>query len=455
MSEHDRQSVLFQGLTNRPVVVAFDEPSVTTNGGALLLGVLDRRLGLTERFASAITDVREAGKVQHDVIDLVRQRVHGLACGYSDCNDAARVGADPTMRLLLGLGSDDAVASQPTLSRFEAGTTPEDIVGLCDALADSVLERHRRRLKGRAKRITLDLDFTDDLVHGAQQLALFNTHYGGWCYLPLLAFVTFDDEAEQYLIGAFLRPGRTATGGEIVELLKFLLSCMRKHFPRTRIQLRGDGGFTSGELLDFVEDEGLDYLLGMPRNPVLEARSEKLVRRARKQCKRTGKTVALFDETSYCAKAWKARTRRVIFKAEVTQLEDREARDNPRYVVTNLRLSPQNVYKRYRLRGDVENRIKELKGDLDMDRTSCKSHDANQLRVLLTAAAYALLQELRLHVARILRTRPTAGTVRLQLIKSGGRVISSVRRVAVHLAESHPWKNDWLRVSRALGASSA
>lgn len=455
MSEYARQSVLFQGLADRPVLAAFDEPSVTTNGGALLLGVLDRRLGLTERYAAAIADPREAGKVQHEVVDLVRQRVHGLACGYSDCNDAARIGADPAMRLLLGHESEDAVASQPTLSRFEARATPEDLVRLCDALADSVLERHRRRLKGRLKRITIDLDFTDDLVHGSQQLALFNTHYGGWCYLPLLAFVTFNDEPEQYLVGAFLRPGRTAAGGEIVELLKFVLSCVRRHFPHTRILLRGDGGFTSGELLDYVEDEGLDYLLGMPRNPVLEARSEKLVRRARRQSKRTGKTVALFDETVYGAKAWRGRTRRVIFKAEVTQLEEREARDNPRYVITNLRLSPRNVYKCYRQRGDVENRIKELKGDLDMDRTSCHTHDANQLRILLTAAAYALVQELRLHVARILRVRPTAATLRLQLLKIGGRVVSSVRRVVVHLAESHPWKHEWLTLSRALGASSA
>lgn len=455
MSEHDRQSVLFQALGDRPVLVEFDEPSVTSNGGALLLGVLDRRLGLTERFASAISDRREAGKIQHEVIDLVRQRVHGLACGYSDCNDAARVGADPAMRLLLGRASDDAVASQPTLSRFETRTSPEDIVRLCDALADSVLERHRRRLKSKVKRLTLDLDFTDDLVHGTQQLALFNTHYGGWCYLPLLAFVTFDDEPEQYLIGAFLRPGRTATGGELVEFMKFLLSCVRRHFPRTSILLRGDGGFTSGEMLDYVEDEGLDYLLGMPRNPVLEARSETLLRRARRQSKKARRTIALFDETIYCAKAWKGRARRVIFKAEVTQLEDREARDNPRYVITNLGLAPRNVYKRYRLRGDVENRIKELKGDLDMDRTSCQSHDANQLRVLLTAAAYALLQELRLHVARRLRTRPTAATLRMQLIKIGGRVVSSVRRVVVHLAESHPWKHEWLTISRALAASSA
>ncbi len=455
MREHDRQGVLLQGVTDRPVRVSFDEPSATTNGGALLLGLVDSRLGLTDALAAAIADGRQVAKVRHEMSELVRQRVHGLACGYSDCNDAARIGGDPAMRVLLGLGAKDAPASQPTLSRFETGRTPDDILRLLDAFADAVLARHRKRLKRRVRRITLDLDLTDDLVHGAQQLALFNTHYGGWCYLPLLAFVSFDDEPEQYLISTILREGRTPSGGELVELLDFVLSCVRRHFPETEILVRADGGFTRGEVIECLEERGLKYLLGMPRNPVLEAQSARLVAKARKLSEATGTTVAIFDETRYAAKSWKGGPRRVVFKAEVTRLDGREPRDNPRYVVTNLTCRAKRVYDVYRQRGDSENRIKELKCELDLGRTSCTSIDANHLRMLLTSAAYALMQELRLHVARILRERPTAASMRLRLLKIGGRVIQSARRVVVQLADSHPWKTDWLRLARGLGASSA
>lgn len=455
MNEHDRQAVLLQDLGDLPVRVSFDEPTATTNGGALLLGLVDRRLGLTRALATAIADPRQPAKVHHEIVELVRQRVHGLACGYADCNDAARIGADPAMRLLLGLDPDDAPASQPTLSRFETATTPEDVVRVLDALADAVLGRHRKRLKNRVRRITLDVDLTDDQVHGAQQLALFNTHYDGWCYLPLVALVSFDDEPEQYLISTILREGRSPSGSEVVELLDFLLSCVRRHFPRTEILVRADGGFTSGEVMDYLEEKGLKYLLGMPKSPVLDERSERLMLKARERSEASGKTVALFDETAYGAKIWKGVTRRVVFKAEVTRLDGREPRENPRYVITNLTRRAKSVYDLYRQRGDAENRIKELKCDLDLGRTSCTSADANQLRMVLTSAAYALLQELRLHAARLLRDRPTAASMRLRLLKIGGRVITSVRRVVIQLAESHPWKDDWLRLACALGASSA
>ena len=455
MSEHDRQGVLLQGLGDRPVQVAFEEPSATSNGGALLLGLVDQRLGLTEALAAAIEDPRQSAKVRHEVVELVRQRVHGLACGYSDCNDASRIGADPAMRLLLGLEAEEAPASQPTLSRFETGRTPTDIIRLLDAFADAVLARHRKRVRKRARRITLDLDLTDDLVHGSQQLALFNTHYGGWCYLPLLAFVSFDDEPEQYLVSTILRGGKSPSGSEIVALLDYVLSCVRRHFPNTEILVRADGGFTSGEVMDYLDQQGLSYLLGMPKNPVLNERSEHLMAEARKRSAACGETVALFDETEYGAKGWKGTKRRVVLKAEVTRLEGREPRDNPRYVITTLKCRPKRVYDLYRQRGDAENRIKELKCDLDLGRTSCTSFDANQVRMLLTSAAYALLQELRLHAARVLRERPTAASLRLRLLKIGGRVVTSVRRVVVQLAASHPWKGDWLRLAHALSASSA
>lgn len=456
MSEHDRQGVLLQGVAAKPVRVAFDDPTATTNGGALLLGILDRRLRLSEALAGAIVDHRQAGKVRHEIGELVRQRLHGLACGYGDCNDASRIAADPALRMLIGLEEEAPPASQPTLSRFETRTTPQDIVRLLDAMADAVLGRHRSRLGKKVRRITIDIDLTDDLTYGTQQMALFNSHYGGWCYMPLLVFVSFDDEPEQYLIASVLRPGRSPKAGEVVELMSFVLSAVRRHFKHARLMLRADGGFTSGTLIEYLEGEGVDYLLGMPRNAVLETRAEELMMLARLASEHTGKTEAFFDETTYDGRKWTPADRRVVIKAEVTRLHGREPRDNPRFVITSMkRRSPERIYELYRMRGDVENRIKELKDDMDLGRTSCASVDANQLRLILSSAAFALLQELRLHVARTLGQRPSARSLRDRLLKIGGRVIASARRFVFQLAASHPWQNDWLRVARALGASSA
>ena len=315
-----------------------------------------------------------------------------------------------------------------------------------------MLKRHRQRLRGRAKRVTLDLDLTDDATHGAQQLSLFNGHYRSWCYLPLLGFVSFNDEPEQYVVSSILRPGRTPTGEEVVALLEPLLAQIRQAFPKARVRVRLDGGFAGPVLLDFLDESKVEYVLGLAGNKVLWRRSSADLTRVRKQARKRGESVAEYGETRYAAKSWKRRERRVIYKAEVTHLEGRELRDNPRYLVTNLRHSPENVYAIYRFRGDVENRIKELKHDLAMDRTSCSSFLANSLRVLLTAAAYALMQELRLHLLRRTKRRWQVGTIRLRLLKIGGRIHASVRRLIVHLAESHPWQREWHAVARACGA---
>jgi hypothetical protein len=457
MPNPGRQSVLFPALLPKAVSVAFDEPTSTSDGGAVLVAGADRRLGLTGAFSAALRDDRDGSRVRHEVLDLVRQRVYGLACGYEDANDVEQVGWDPLFQLLLGKHPREggSLASQPTISRFENRAEVEDLGTVGDALAETVLGRHRKRLRKRARRVTLDLDLTDDATHGAQQLSLFNGHYRSWCYLPLLGFVSFNDEPEQYLVSAVLRRGRTPTGEEIVALLEPLLEQVRQAFPKARIRVRLDGGFAGPILLDFLEESRVEYVIGLAGNNVLRERSGKDIARVRRKAKRLNESVAEYGETRYSAKSWKGRERRVIYKVEVTQLEGRELRDNPRYVVTNLRHSPENVYVIYRSRGDVENRIKELKDDLAIDRTSCNSFLANSLRVLLTAAAYALMQELRLYLLRRTKRRWQVGTIRLRLLKIGGRVHASVRRLVVHLAESHPWQREWHAVARACGALPA
>ncbi len=445
------QTVLFPALVSRPAHISFDEPQVTSDGGALLLKAVDERLGLTRRLADCLLDRREPGKVRHQLVDLLRQRIFGIACGYSDTNDVARIGADPMHKLLLDrdpLHGDD-LASQPTLSRFENRQRQVDLYRLGETLMGTVIRRHRYRLNGRkAKLVTIDLDPTDD----ATQLALFNGHYDSWCYLPMLGFVSFNDEPQQYLVAAVLRPGNAHPKRGTVALLKRLIPAVREAFPFAVIRVRLDGGFACPEVLDYLDDELVEYLVGMGKNSVLEEMAADEIAEARVQFDEQGKTVAVFGDCEYAAGTW-SDLRRVIYKAEVVQQPGRAPRDNSRFVVTNMADTPEAIYRIYRQRGDSENRIKELKDGLDLGRMSCHSFWANQLRLLLTAAAYVLMQELRSRLGKTNLATAQVATLRLRLLKIGGRIERSVRRIVIHLAAAHPWRRQWRQAARAWGAT--
>lgn len=455
-----RQSVLFPNLLPRPVVVKFDQPHSSSDGGAILLKACDERLRLTERLARCIEDTRQAGKVEHSVRDLVRQRLYGIACGYADCNDAARLAEDPIQKLLIGRDPvrGAALASQPTLSRFENAPRRADLYRMGEALAETVIERHRRRLgAGKVNHITIDLDPTDDPTHGGQQLTFFNGHYDTWCYLPMAGFLTFNRESEQYLFCYVLRAGNAPAKQGAIGILDRVIEQVRAAFPKARILVRLDGGFAGPALLNYLEDEAkVDYIIGMAENKVLKRRARKLMGRARRLSKRRDRTANVFGETRYAAKSWKDRKRRVLIKAEVVRLEERDPKDNERFVVTNLKGSPRHLYKKvYCGRGKIENRIKELHHGLEIDRTSCTSFLANQLRVLLTAAAYVLMQELRLSARGSDCARAQVSTLRERLLKLGVWVERSVRRIVLHLPDSFPFLTDWLRIARSVGAVPA
>jgi hypothetical protein len=456
MPHPTKQSVLFPALISKPTTVAFDEPEVTSDGGSLLLKAVDDQTGLTDRLAAALTDPREPGKIRHSLRDMLRQRIFGICCGYGDANDVARLNTDPMHKLLLGRDPvyGDDLASQPTVSRFENRRRRVDLFRLGAALADTVIRAHRRRLRGRrCKLITLDLDATDDPCHGNQQLSLFNGHYDSWCYLPLLAFVSFDDEQDQHLLAAMLRPGTAHPKVGAVALMKRLIPTLRQAFPRAVIRVRLDGGFCCPEVLDFLDAADVQYLVGMRGNSVLESRASRDVALAQECFAIGGATYAIYGHQWYAAGSWDA-ARRVIHKAEVVALPGREPLDNLRFVVTNLSLQPSEVYDIYRQRGDSENRIKELKGELDLGRLSCHGFWANQLRLLLSAAAFVIMQLLRTRLAKLGLATSQVGTLRLRLLKIGGRVTRSVRRYVVHLAAVHPWAKEWQRAARAWGAIS-
>ena len=449
------QTVLFPDLFDRPLVATFDQPHASSDGGAVLLKAAERRYGLIDGFAQCLVDERQSGKIRHTLADLLAQRIFGLACGHADANDADRLADDPIHKLLLGRDpvAGDSLPSQPTISRFENRVGVRELYTMGRELATSVIERHQRRLRGRARRITIDLDPTDDPTHGAQQLTFFNGHYDCWCYLPLLAFLTFDDESEQYLCAAMLRPGNAPATAGAVGLLRRVIDLLRVAFPKARFLVRLDGGYAAPEVLDVLDAEPcLDYVVAMAQNAVLTRHAESAMVEARTLSDTSGQTEHVYTETRYAARTW-PRERRVVIKAEVVCLPGREPRDNPRFVITNLRPTPRFVYEHvYRARGDIENRIKELHDGLQIGRTSCCRFWANQLRVLLTAAAYVLMQELRLRAARTACAHTQVTGLRERLLKLGVHVVVSVRRIVLHLPTSTPDRDAWRHIALALGA---
>jgi hypothetical protein len=446
--------VTFQGEGfAKPVVARFDQPHASTDGGAILLKSVDTHLGLTKQLAGCLVDDRQPGKIQHEIIELVRQRVFGLVCGYADCNDAARLANDPIHKLLIERDpiAGPALASQPTLSRFENAVGWSELRDMAHVLADTVIEQQRRRRKGRAERITIDLDPTDDPTHGQQEFTFFNGHYDTWCYLPIVATVTFNDERAQFAVAAVLRPGNAPATRGARGILRRLLRKLRPAFPTATFRVRLDGGFANPKLFAFLEREQVEYVVAMASNSRLEKRARRLMGKARMRSKATGQTEHLYGETRYAAKSWK-RKRRVIIKAEVVRHPGRDPKNNPRFVVTNLPDEPQAVYEFYCGRGDVENRLKELHHGLEMDRTSCSSFLANQFRVLLTLAAYILFQELRRRAAKTVCADAQVTTLRERLIKLAVWVERSVRRIVLHLPTTFPWLTTWRELAHAVGA---
>jgi len=457
VSEHTTtQCVLFPGILKRPVVAQFDQAQGSSDGGAVLLKAADRQLGLTAALAACLKDERQEGKVRHELDELLTQRVMAIACGYEDANDAARLASDPVHKLLVGrdpMPGDD-LASQPTLSRFENSVDRKELFRMAEALADTVIERHRERLQARARLITIDLDPTDDPTHGAQQQTFFNWHYDTYCYLPVVGFLTFDQEVEQYLAAAVLRPGNAPGSAGAVGILRRLIERLRNAFPGARIRVRLDGAFAAPEVLYFLDCQPkVEYIVNLPANAVLQRKAESAMKRARRKSKASGQTEHVYGECPYrTRKTWPWK-RHVIYKAEVVRAEGKEPKDNARFAVTNMKQSPQWLYEEvYCQRGDLENRIKELHYGMEIGRTSCTSFWANQFRVLMTAAAYVLMQELRLGLVGTASARAQVSTLRERFLKIGARVIATVRRIVLHLPESFPYLHSFRCLALNLGA---
>jgi hypothetical protein len=441
MTECSPEITLFP-LSQKPVTIRNDGGALTSDAGALLLRQLDDRLGLTRRLAGCVVDRRERGKVRHEVRSLLRQRIYQIALGYEDCNDADHLRFDPALKLAVGRApSEDDLASQPTLSRWENAVGWRECWRIGEALLECYLHRHR---KLPPTRLLLDIDATDDETHGHQQLAFFHGYYNEHCYLPLLVFAQAEGEGEQELIGALLRPGNVHGGRRAMALLKALVRRLRQAFPDCEMELRADSALALPEVYEGCEKLAIPYTISLPKNERLIEMAQPWRTEAQAIYAETGEQVQVFGEFAYAAHTW-SHARRVICKAEVMSKGD-----NPRFVVTSRTdLKPEAHYRFYCQRGDPENRIKEFKLDLKADRLSCHRFWANQFRLLLHASAYVLMQAMRAALAGTEYARAQVSTLRLRLLKVGARVRESVRRVLVQLPSAYPGMDLWLRLVRA------
>ena len=436
----------FPAVDGRRVEASFDGGAITSDAGALLLGQTDRAIRLSERFAACFTDTRTPELVEHAVDTLVMQRVVGIALGYEGLNDHDDIRRDPVLAVLAGKlqarRSDcEALAGKSTLNRLELSRQEatryhkisHDPAAIERLFVELFLEAHAKA----PKQIILDLDATDDPLHGDQEGKYFNGYYDCYCYLPLYIF------CGRHLLAAKLRPAdKDAAAGAEAEVAR-IVAQIRRRWPRTRILLRGDSGFCREALMAWCETNRVDYVLGLPRNKRLDQAIVQELIDATLDSIRTGKPARRFRDFTYRTRDSWSRERRVIGKAEVTGGEA-----NPRYVVTSLKrgeVAARYLYEKvYCARGEMENRIKECQLDMFADRTSTATMQANQLRLWFASMAYVLLCALRrIGLAFTQFAEATCGTIRLKLLKLGALVRVSVRRVKIAMASACPWQDEF------------
>lgn len=426
MTQCTTEPLAFASLGNRRVEVDFSGGALTTDAGALLLRQADRRVGLLDALDAVLPDPRDPRLITHPQRALLAQRILGLACGYEDLNDHNTLRDDPLWQALAEYdpAADQPLASSPTLCRLENRPTRATLFRLAGVLVEKFIASH----VAAPTCLILDFDATDDVVHGQQEGRFFHGYYDNYCFLPLYVFC-----GEQLLV-AYLRTADGDAARHTRAILKLLVQRLRAAWPEVRLIVRGDSGFCRWRLMRWCDHHGIGYILGLARNTRLEALAAPLGHEAELRCARTGQPVRLFETIGYAAGTWD-RSRRVIVKAE-----HNAQGANPRFVVTNLPGAPAFLYDEvYCARGEMENRIKEQQLMLYADRTSCHHFLANQFRLLLSAAAYVLVETVRrLALAGTHLARAQVSTLRLRLFKVAGLVQVSVRRVYVRLASGFP-----------------
>jgi hypothetical protein len=433
----------FDFMPSRDLVLRPGAGMLSSDAGLLAVRQFDDRVGWTARFAACLED--ERGTPTHSVLSMIRQRVYGIIAGYEDCNDHDALRTDPVFKMIADrLPEEDALASQPTLSRLENSVAPAVLFGLIDLLIDLGVQRLRAKHAGTLpRRVTIDLDPTDDPAHGAQQLALFHGFYDQYQYYPMI----ISEPTTQHVFLAWLRHGTAGAALGAVDDVERLALAFRRVNPATRLHVRGDAGIGSPEMYERCEKDGHSYTFGLATNSKLKGWAHTLVRRAQKRYQQTGQPQRLFAFRWYRAKTW-ARRRAVIAKAECTA-----EGTNLRFIVTSLPVKndtqAEKVYDAYVQRGTSEQRMDELKNGLSAGRLSCHRFMANFLRLLMHTLAFNLLNALRDHASvpeELRSARPD--TWRSKIIKVAARVVQTTRRVVVELSSAWPFWELLARVGR-------
>ena len=456
--------VEFGTVEGRKVIAAFDGGAITSDAGALLLGATNKAIGLIERFAGCFRDARDQNGIEHSLVTLVGQRVFGIALGYEDLNDHDELRHDPVLAVLAGKlrarrRSDcAALAGKSTLNRLEHA--PEegpayapsryhkishDTVAIEALFVTLFLEAHTTP----PERIILDLDATDDPLHGHQEGRFFHGYYDCYCYLPLYIF------CGRHLLAAKLRRSNIDASAGAKEEIARIVAQLRKRWPQVEIWLRADSCFARDALMSWCEENGVHYVFGLARNARLVGEIELELSAATEVSRETGRPARCYTEFAWLTLDSWSRSRRVIAKAEATRGEP-----NPRFIVTSLgadQVAAQALYEDiYCPRGDMENRIKECQLDLMADRTSASTMRANQLRLWFASFAYVLISALRrIGLAGTELARATAGTIRLKLLKIGARVKVSVRRVKIALTSACPQADVFMMAHEKLRSAAA
>jgi Transposase DDE domain group 1 len=463
-TECNQESLEFHRLNERQVVGRFDGGTITTDAGGLLLREVEKRTGIIERFAACFRDHRAAEQIEHTVRELVAQRVYGLALGYEDLNDHEQLRRDPLLAVLAEKSDPTgesrarerdrgkALAGKSTLNRLELAPAVVkeeerykkialDLDGVDRLLVKIFLEAHATP----PAEIVLDLDATDDPLHGNQEGRFFHGYYGHYCYLPLYIF------CGDHLLGARLRPSNIAASAGCVEEVARMVAGIRQAWPEVRITLRGDSGFCREELMAWCEQEGVDYVLGLAKNERLKQEIVAEQEQAAAEFQSAGQPARVFKEFFYQTRESWSRARRVVAKAEHL-----EKGSNPRFVVTSLgpeRWEARQLYEAlYCARGEMENRIKEQLM-LFADRTSTAFLRSNQIRLYFSSVAYVLMEALRrlgLKQTDLAPAQPS--TMRLKLLKIGALIRITVRKVWVSMAGGYPYHDVFAQACAQLHA---
>ena len=420
----------FPAIAGKKVTAAFDGGRMSSDGGVMLLSIAERRLGVAERLAGCIPDRRDPSRIAHTIADMIRARVFAICCGYEDADDLDVLRSDPAFKLACGRLPDSGrdLCSQPTLSRLENTPGLKDVIRLTYALVDQWMASYAIAPPS----VTLDIDDTCDVAHGHQQLSLFNAHYDERCFLPIHVY----DTETSRPVAVVLRAGKTPSGVEVRAHLRRLVRRIRARWPTTGILFRGDGHYARPEAMTWCEENGVDYVFGLPGTKPLSKKVDETADAVRTERAVADKDIVRgFAETRHRAGSWH-KDRRAVARIEATRLGL-----DIRFIVTNLdHGSAEWLYETlYCARGQAENLIKLHKAQLASDRTSCRSALANQVRLVLHTAAYWLMLTVRdaIPLARDLAKAEFA-TLRLKLIKIATRVVEMASRVRLAFAACHP-----------------